>query len=242
LSEPQEKPRDLEPVGDPVEIFKFLTEGAKMTASALVWTKDQNKVLNTYVSVVSEVDQVLYIWTPNDFNLEGFRQELLTNGNPHCFFSLSLARANIFFKAEFLTADAGGMKFKIPGKIYKVQRRKNLRFQIPKDYTLSIEFADPLFEGQSLKKKVIDLSAGGLSFQTDTHDSALFQEGLVLKGIRFKIRNHSFEVSGEVRHARPLSSTLLKVGIFFRGMPASETEKIETYVSEESRRFFSRFL
>src|SRR3954465_1911094 len=100
-------------------------------ASAMIWTKDQKHLLHSLLTIVNEIEKVMYAWAPKGFDPPKFMDQLAQLGSDECFFSVSLSRANIFFKARYKGFENGGLKFVMPVQLYKVQRRKDMRFNIP---------------------------------------------------------------------------------------------------------------
>jgi hypothetical protein len=242
LSNASEKPRDFQPIEDPREASQYLVEAAKTAASTLIWTKNQEKVINSRIALVSDVDRLIYAWVPQDFDMPQFMDELAQKKETDCFFSVSLSRANIFFKTRFKNYDPAGLKFALPTTIYKVQRRKDARFQIPDSYVVPLEFEDPLAGGKNQKRKIADISASGLSFTVEEKEAPVFQEGLVLKKLKFSIRSRMVSVEAEIRNRRQITPALSRVGVVFKNISESDRNHIAAYVFEENRKFFSRFL
>jgi hypothetical protein len=235
-------PREFIPVEDPLEVMAYFVEASQTTASTLVWTKNQENITQSRISMISETDRSFYAWVPQDFELLRFQDELKEKQTSDCFFSVSLSQANIFFKTTFLEYDSAGLKFKIPDKVYKVQRRKNVRCQIPDDYSMPAEFQDPLYPQKTLKKKVLDISAGGISFITHEKDDPLFQVGMILNSFKFSIRLRLIRVTAEVRHKKALPNQSIKVGLMFTEISAADVEHISAYVFDENRKYFASFL
>jgi len=247
LSEQLEKPADFQPVEDPQEAIRLLKEGAKTMASAMVWSKDQKHVVHTHLTLFSDVDRILYAWSPKGFDPSQFMDQLAQVGSDDCFFSLSLSRANLFFKSRFLGVDGGGIKFSIPAKIYKVQRRKDMRFTIPDGHVIRVDFNDPMLPDRMVSHKILDLSASGLAFLVeDAAEAAQYQTGLILKAMTFTIKSKTISVEGEVRHSRPMGPDSkvkgVKVGVLFKNMRGADNQVIASFVFEESRKFLSRFM
>lgn len=246
MSEEKEKPRDFELIPDSQDVLRFLAEGSKSFAAVMIWTDNQEMVINTHLALLNAADRFFYTSTPPDLNLPIFIDHLARKSSAEVFFSVSLASANLFFKAKFRDADGTGLKFDLPAKTYKVQRRKDVRFQIPEGYLLKVEFQDPLFPGTTHSRKVFDISAGGMSFIVPEQDAPLFTEGLILHGIQFTLRGKKIITEGEVRHARPLPARSkeqgTKVGILFKKLAQLDNQAITAYVFDETRKYFSRFL
>ena len=250
MSENDQAPREFQPVDDPNEALKLVREGAKTLSSAMIWTKNQEHVINTHMAVYSDAAKCFYCWIPKDFDAKQFMSHMSETrkktGEEECFFSVSLLRANIFFKAKFLGLDSAGLQFKIPSKVYKVQRRKDLRFPVPDGLIIRVEFDDPLDPGNRLTKKIIDISASGLAFLVSEEEAPVYPQGLTLKNVSFTIRNRKITVNAEIRHSRKLRPEgRLKgnaIGILFKEIRPGDSQHVAGFVFEESRKYFSRFI
>lgn len=229
----------------PEESKIILKDAMKCAANAVVWTKDQKHVLKTHISAVSEAVGHFFVWVPKDIDAQKFTKDVLIERTSTCYFSLSLKHATIFFRSQLIGLEAVGFKFEIPEKLFKVQRRKNFRFPVPDGIVIYVEFQDPLFPDQKMKKKVADLSAGGLSFFVNSLESPMFQQDQDLEKIEFTIRGHKIKTEGLVRYrenpdSEPESKNQSRIGIKFKGLSAGDTDQIASYVMEESRKHFSK--
>ena len=242
----EKAPREFEPVEDIAEALKLVREGAKTLSSAMIWTKDQAQVINSHISVYSDAGHCFYCWTPKDFDPHQFMDEMAKSGESECYFSISLLRANIFFKTRFVGFDSAGLQFKLPTKVFNVQRRKNLRFPIPDGYTIKADYADPLSPETVLTKKILDMSAGGISFLIQENEVPIYPAELILKDLSFTVRGKKITVSAEVRHAKKLPEGSrfqgFAVGVMFKEIRAADSQHIAGFVFEESRKYFSRFI
>jgi c-di-GMP-binding flagellar brake protein YcgR len=243
-------PREFEPVTSASEALGLVREGAKTLSSATLWTKNQERVVNTHLSVYSESTDSFYCWTPKDLDPKIFMDEIAKiahkGGETDIFFSVSLQRANIFFKTKFMDFDQAGLRFKLPTKVYKVQRRKELRFPIPDSISLKVEFNDPLSPGSRSSRKVGDISAGGMSFLINEDELPMFPTGLKLEDFSFTIRSRKITVAAEIRHSRKIPginhARNAIVGVLFKDIRPGDSQHIAGYVFEESRKYFSRFI
>ncbi len=241
----KDTPREFLPVG-PAEAKSLIEDGAKNLAAAMIWTRDQQRVINTHLSLVSESDHSLYFVTPKGLDPREFMDQLAKDGSQDCFFSLSLVRANIFFRSRFIGFQKATLQFRFPEKLFKVQRRTDIRFVIPNGYVVKVEFPDPLFPERKAQVKANDVSAGGFSFIVPADDANSYAPGLILQPISITLKNFSLTLEGEVRHTTvmPLGSKTpgVKVGIQFRNIRPGDSQRIANYVFEESRRHYSKFL
>lgn len=246
MSEQSQAPREFEPIENQAEALGMIREGAKTLSSAMIWTKNQEHVINTHISVFSDSTQSFYCWTPKGFDSWKFTEDLKAMNEKECFFSISLLRANIFFKTQFMAVDHAGLQFKLPSKVYKVQRRKDLRFPIPDGHAMKVEYNDPLTPDTRVTKKVVDLSASGMAFLIDEEEAPMYPSGLTLKDFTFTVRNKTFKLTAEIRHSRPLPPggryKGCTVGVLFKDIRPGESQHIAGFVFEESRKYFSRFI
>lgn len=212
----------------------------------MVWTKEQKYVINTQLSVLLEAEKILYVAIPAETTPKQFMEQLEELGSHDCFFSVSLTRANIFFKAKCVGYDDGGFRFEAPAALFKVQRRKDMRLLIPFGRTIRVEMADPTFPEQKLSKKIFDISSGGLSFIASDSESPLFPSGALLKNMFFSIGSRKITVDGEVRHLRAQASDSAhpghKVGVLFTRISPGDVQWIAAFVFEESRKILSNFM
>ncbi len=95
----EQKPRDFVPVDDAAEAKRLLREATKSLASTIIWTRNQEHVLNTHLTHQSESTKEFYAGIPRDFNAGRMIDEMKKLAINECFFSVSLTRAIVFFKA-----------------------------------------------------------------------------------------------------------------------------------------------
>jgi hypothetical protein len=239
-------PSDFEEIKDRADALKLLREGAKTLASVMIWIKEQSLVLHSHITVFSDSTGTFYCMSPKGYVVEEFETALQQTGTSDCYFSVSLQRANIFFKSPYRLTDAAGLQFGWPERVFKVQRRKYLRFPLPDGHLLRVSIQDPLNPDARLSMKVIDLSAGGLAFLADDVDAPVFFQGLKLSQISLTVRGRPITVDAVVRHKRELKNHPRhkgwSIGVEFEGMKEADGQVLAAYVFEESRKFFSKYI
>lgn len=254
MSEPSDSGDDLGqkrhfvPVEDPAEADALLREGIRSLASAILWVKEHTRVIHTHLHTIAEnpkdKKKELLVWIPKDVDVAQVTVELNKLKISDYFFSVSLPQAMIFFKVRLKGIEDRGFRFEIPGRIYKVQRRKDMRFSIQDGYVVKVEFKDPLFPSKRMARNVIDLSAGGLAIFVPIDEGPLFTDGLKLKEMSFQIKGRKFNVEGEVRHKRDLRPINrrngVKVGILFKKLKEEDRAWLSEYVMEECRKYFTQ--
>jgi hypothetical protein len=246
LSDTFKAPREFQPVESIAEGLKLLKEGCKTLSSAMIWTRDQEQVINSHLSVYSDAIDSFYCWTPKDLDTKKFTTEILKSPTRECYFSVSLFRANIFFRSEFVAVDTAGLLFKFPVKVFKVQRRNDVRLPILDGVSMKVEFTDPLFPEKQISKKVLDISAGGMAFVVTENETPTFPAGLTLEAFSFNIGNRRLSTCAEVTNVRKLKDerhkNLFAVGVKFKDLRPGDIQHIAGYVFEESRKYFTRFI
>jgi hypothetical protein len=239
-------PREFQPVESVAEGLKLLKEGCKTLSSAMIWTKDQEQVLNSHLSVFSDSTDSFYCWAPKDFDSKKFVADVQASAHSECFFSVSLFRANIFFRASFVALDTAGLLFKFPTKIFKVQRRNDVRLPLLDFLAVKVHFRDPLFPDKESIRKVLDISAGGMAFLIHEEDVPLYPVGLTLNDFLFKVANRTFKIRAQISNSRKLRDEKHKgafaVGVQFLDLRPGDVQHIASWVFEESRKYFTRFI
>jgi hypothetical protein len=247
-SEKEEKPGDLIPVTEYLEIVKFFDEAAKSKAGALIWTKDQENTARTSVISLSQSERAIYVGSPATENFPKLLLDLQGAG-ARCFLNIKLQRATLFCVTQLAGHNASALSFRLPEKIFKVQRRQNPRFTILPGYVLRLTFKDPRNPLQFVKQKIHDISAGGLSFLVDSEEGHLYESGRILELVTFTVKTKEFKLKAEVVHSRPvpqppgvLEASKVKVGVRYLDIAEADSQILEDYVNDENRKFFSRFI
>ncbi|MBI4924284.1 MAG: PilZ domain-containing protein [Bdellovibrio sp.] len=194
----------------------------------------------SHFNIIVAQDKTFCINKPTAFQQEEFAHVT------ECFFNLNLNRTNLFFKAKFTGFLPGGLNFKIPEKIFKVQRRGFFRLQSKEIENIQISFSHPKKANELLIKKLLDLGEGGMSFLILDIEENLFQPGLIIKNITFQIKDKEIICDGEVRHLQPFPLNSrhkgIKVGIQFHNIKTGTAQWITSFVFEESRKYVTKYL
>lgn len=224
----------------------MITEGAKSFAEAMVWSKDQTHTINTHLTHLSIADKHLYIWKPEDLDPVQFTDDLAKMAESDLFFSVSLLRAKIFFRSRFIGFSKSNMQFRYPDKVFKVQRRNDVRLPVRDGYVLRVEYQDPLNSDDVLSRKAFDISAGGISILVPQDESAMYPRGLILKNLTLTIRQKVIHTDATVCHVSEIkgnpNTENVKVGLQFKDLQPADNQHIASYVFEESRRYYSRLM
>lgn len=237
------------PVTDPKEFERLMAEAFRFNSSAMIWTRDQQVVLNSHLLGVVPKSTDFRAALPPNFDAAAFQASLAQEESgprsaPDCFFSVSLPSANLFFKARYMETDPKGLRFEAPKALFKVQRRNDVRLTFPAGTALPAAFDHPSLPKQRIHVKLIDLSAAGLSFGVKPQEEPLYSKGLMLTNLTFRIGTREFKLQAEVKHIRATGSAapearVIRIGVKFSEIRAGDSQAIAAYVFQETRKFFS---
>ncbi len=218
----------------------LLNEGLKTSAPLFLWTENQKQVLQTRLHHLSEEDKTFQAVKPKDTDPDDFKKVI------DCYFNLTLNRANLFFKSPLVGISGDGLNFKIPEKIFKVQRRNFFRIQTKEVALMEVSFIHPHALSTKVVKNLIDLGEGGLSFLVSDEEETLFQVGMILKEVSFNLTGKKISCDGEVRQVQTFSVHShyrgVKIGIRFQHLKAAMAQQIAAFIFGESRKYLTKFL
>ena len=150
----------------------------------------------------------------------------------------------LFLKGQVLLGFQGpaaelaptSLKLTKPFKAFKIQRRKETRWEVPIGYEMIAEISSPGRYGR-VRRKVIDLSPSGLGIQVlNTQESELLKTGLILKDVTLTLQNHVITVDAEVRNQVPMQSSDpdrngTKIGMRFVRISKKDQDTITSFVA-----------
>ena len=90
------------------------------------------------------------------------------------------------FSVPIRELNAKAILLEFPQIIRTYKKRQFYRIEIPESSPITVSFSDPENSSKNLKKLVLDLSMGGLSFFTSAEESQ-FQKGVVLRDVIFTL-------------------------------------------------------
>lgn len=247
MSEAESGPfRDFQQI-NAVEATHLLIEGSRMLASVMVWTRDQKNVIRTHLSSVLTGEKILQLLLPKGFDAAAFEEDLVSRGEKECFFSVSLIQASIFFRSTYIGPQRTFLLFRFPERVFKIQRRHNLRLPLVEGQNLKVEFDDPLFPETRLQRKCWDISATGCSILIREDEKIPYQPHTLLKNLRLTIGERTIQMDAEVRHVSPVPGATqatsskpkeLRVGLQFVNLRPGDEQHIAGYVMEETRKYY----
>jgi hypothetical protein len=238
---------DFQLIGDRREAESHLNEGIRAHAPATVWTKNQEFRFegNLFPLLRQGIADPAHfqLSLPPGYDSAPLVESAKKNKDPQLFLNVALTRANIFFKTIYAEYKPDLFILRNPDKIFKVQRRKDMRFRIRDGYIVKVDFKDPTNSSATMTHKMFDISAGGCSFIVEADDLPIFVEKLVLRRFSFTLSGRKIEVDVEIKNNRPNNKAgYHNVGVAFINMRAAEAQHIAKYVFDENLKYLSKFL
>jgi c-di-GMP-binding flagellar brake protein YcgR len=146
------------------------------------------------------------------------------------YFSFSLLNEILFFKTTLIQKSLNQLQFEVRSTIYKIQRRKTIRYELPKSPIRIVFLSHPEKKGAYAKGTICDISAGGINIQIHQKHHELFPLHSKINQIKFDLENISISTSGLVKRANPP-----RIGIEFSQLPPEDAEKIGLYILHRLR-------
>jgi len=247
-----DKPRFFE-IKDEATVSKVLDSAYHSRAPVTIWLKDQSIKFNSRIVQFAHHLKLLSFYFPATVSETKFLETVKAQKRPEVFGTFSIEGVNFFFKVEFYSkTDKNAFQTPLPVPMFKLQRRANLRITLKREQAPRVTFFDPekyyrvsqpISDKDLLAFRVVDISAGGLSFAIRPEEKSRFHSEQKLKDLRFRLRTTEINVDAVVRHVvdakNDQGKPIAKVGIKFVGLKATHEKIIVQFVLDESRRVFS---
>jgi c-di-GMP-binding flagellar brake protein YcgR len=134
----------------------------------------------------------------------------------HYFARLPMEDAFFFFELEkvqlWYDKKETYIQWKLPLQVFFVQRRTDLRCHLALDQAMWVRFLDPTLRGFDSKRRIKDISAGGLQICATFEDRSLLPVGALLPQLAFSIGGKKITTAATIRHG---SVRETKDGIFY---------------------------
>ncbi len=232
--------RDFTLVEDDGEAKDLLAEGARLSSALQFWTTGQSHLIKGTFGKHEPLERSFYVNLPKKSGIDAFVSDFRRGIFKECLFSVGLVSAHIFFKARFSRQDTVGLRFHEPDAVYKVQRRKTLRYAFSEKTRPALSIGDR-------KRPILDVSSGGICFFATAQEAKFYTTGSKINDCSFKIGDRKIVFDAEIRHNfQPIrldeSSTGIRIGAQFKKLSAADDQFISGYVFEETRKLLAKVL
>ncbi|MGZ3689555.1 MAG: PilZ domain-containing protein [Bdellovibrionota bacterium] len=232
-------PADFEPITSAAETEQVLRQGSKIRAPWTFWIKGEETRHEGRGYRYDDLRKYLIFENLDEAPYQEFHASDKLTSVVVCV-QINLPQRLIFFATGLGFLDRASFALKLPEQVYKVQRRRDLRYVFPRAVIATVKVSGE-------ERRIYDLSASGMSFLVPPKMETDFRAGRHLKEVEFTLEGKVVSVEAEVRHAETIAGkkageAVCKVGVAFRKMPAELDRKIANFVFEENRKAFSRFV
>ena len=216
------------------------------------WTRDKAFKHKAFFSVPEDRKRHFALTPQEGFPLESFQKLVEQEANTEKPLQIFV---NLFFKGQAVVCFVGRIvkmtgstiELEIPSQYYALQRRKDHRYQIPNGYELYVDLVDPSGNSkQRVKKRMFDLSVGGLSFFIQANEMRYYQPNVILRFVKFSLQGRQVVTHAEIRQSRamkcPDGSDGALIGIQFKKMAPDEKQFLLQYLSERIVQYASHFM
>jgi len=139
------------------------------------------------------------------------------------------------------------VSFPTPARLFKIQRRKDVRFQIPAAYEFTVELDSPdgtvRKRSSRVRKRIVDLSESGLSFFIlSPREAALFRRGMFLHRCVIRLQSRRIETSLKIRNHLPFDRGKAgaghKIGTEFEDILPEDRDYVAQFVYSHAAHLF----
>jgi hypothetical protein len=233
-------------IEDEATRLRLVRESAKNHAPATLWTTGKAVVLRTSICQFNIANGTFHAELPTGFPLEKVLS--IVSARSGIFFNVELPETRLFFQAAFHHYEQGRsvLEFKLPTEAYKVQQRRHPRINTRNSRTIRAFHEDPLQAGRSIQRRVLDLSAGGLSVRLFFGEERHYRVGQKFESLQLHLGRKIISCWAQVRNIRVATlendKTELVMGLEFLNLDDSGRKSISNLVDQEMIKQFGKLV
>jgi c-di-GMP-binding flagellar brake protein YcgR len=228
-------------VTDPVELHRLLVRAIETTSQVEVRLPSQNITFRSLILECSALDKGFQIEAPPEIKDETLKTQpgeamliaFMRGQNLLCVHS-----KNTVWNERILTVSP-------PWSIFKLQRRKEPRHQIPAAYDLfvSMEVVDGSTRRRA-QRRVLDISEHGMGFQVaSSREAAPYRAGVFIRKMEVMIEGRQIFFDGRVANVLKIENDPrragVKVGIEIIRMSPVDRQFVAAYVARNLVQFYT---
>jgi c-di-GMP-binding flagellar brake protein YcgR len=235
-----ELPKDLEPVSDLKMIQRYLKYGIEFHEPASCLLAEGKLNFEAQLKSMDEKNLVVDLDLTEDsfktLSLEQLKQLEIPQGEIRI--SYSVNEATFFLHGRIQGRQANRIVVKASLPMYKLQRREALRIKVMENHKAYVVL------GQDLKMPLFDISAGGVSFLVTLEKSGEYKKGQLFSNSTLSFIGKEIKVNLEVQNIlqHGKEGMKFKVGLKFKGLPASVEQMIAKEAYLHTHKIWSRWL
>lgn len=228
----------------PDEILDVLGKAARQLCAVSVKVRGSDQQFSSRLIDSKISKSGLQIELNNQLTSAAFKKEIERTKSKECLLLIFASNRYILGLNVKCVGINYQIIFDLPQKVFRLQRRKSVRYTIPAGYDMLLEM--PSFErhGLRIKRKVLDISEHGLAFLVASRDeAALYTKNTILKNCKVPIRNHeitlNLKVMNRIEHNRGRTGGGTKVGTEISSISADDLDVLAHFVYSQLAQMMS---
>ena len=233
------KDKDLEPVTDLKMVQRYLKYGVEFHETVSCFIEESDLRFDAYLKSVDEAKLVLEMEVTEDAfaKLDSNHLSAIDQPQAPVRLSYSVNEATFFMHAKFQGRISRRLVAKADMPMYKLQRREALRIKVMDSHKATIKLG-------AVTLPIFDISAGGLSVVVELDQEKSYKKQQFFSGGILNFLGKEFKVDVEVKNVLNHSKDgmKVKVGLRFKGLPASIEQMIAREAYLHTHKIWSRWL
>ncbi|MBU6376493.1 MAG: PilZ domain-containing protein [Bdellovibrionales bacterium] len=230
-------------VDDNESKLRLVREAAKSACPITVWTKSKAVLFRATISSFDFSKNTFRAEIPKDLSLQKVLS--IVESGDGVFLKVDLPSTTILFRTEIFQFSQGNpyLDFKFPKDIYKIQQRKHPRIDVRNDSSIRVFHDDPLQAGRKIRRKVNDISVGGLAVQLFLGEERHYHVGQKLSHFQVQIGSKILICWASIRNIRVVidgsKPSGLIMGVELQGLDDSKQKQLSNFIDRKMIRQFS---
>jgi c-di-GMP-binding flagellar brake protein YcgR len=218
-------------ITDPIELHRALVRAVESAVKVDVRLPDQKIEFESVIHETSNLETGFRIEIPAEIKNEDLKVDL-TNVMLIAFMR---GQSLLCVHSQKVRVDGRFLVVAPPWSIFKLQRRKEPRYQIPAAYDLFVSMESP--DGRRrVQKRVLDISEHGMGFQvTSMREAAPFRKGMFLRKMEVVIENRQIYFDARIANVLHIINDPhragVKIGVEVIRMSPLDRHFIASYVA-----------
>jgi c-di-GMP-binding flagellar brake protein YcgR len=220
---------------DPEQILDILGKAARQFSQVSIKIRGSDEQFASRLVDSKIAKTGIQVEFGSSLSSEAFKKELNRTKSRDCL--LLIFASNRYILGVNVECDGIGynISFKLPEKVFRLQRRKAVRYIIPAGYDMLVEMPSLEHQGLRIQRKLLDLSEYGLAFLVVSRDEgAMFRKSSIIKNCKLRIRNHevtmNLVVMNRIEHDRGKRGGGTKIGTEFSLITDEDLDLVTHFV------------
>jgi c-di-GMP-binding flagellar brake protein YcgR len=220
---------------DPGQILDVLGKSTRQLCSVSIKIRGSDQQFSSRLVDSKLSETGLQVEYSAELTEASFKQELRRTGSRDCLLMIFAGNRYILGINVECIEMGDVLTFNIPKKVFRMQRRKSVRYVIPTGYDMYVEMASVEEPHLRTRRKLLDISEHGLAFFVlSRREGALYLKNAVLKRCSINIRNHEIKVDlkvmNRIEHDQGKKGGGTKIGTEFTSISVDDLDLLTQFV------------